>query len=577
MNFDYFVERESLITEMARPVNIFGKFPEVKAAYINLYNQIKNSGDVNPSQTSQIRNRLYNITEIFLNQLEDDVMDYYKSVATNSNTRFANWASIMDTLLNQGKIDPNQLISYWSSVFSNESPENDSDDAENDDVNKDSEVLNYISKDDSDEVERLFTGVRLGANRRMKELTGGSTYPMSYLQYTKLFSYLLPRLKTASAESRRLKIQKDSGSSQEPSEQDLSNPYADVQGWIETAAETLKEGILAYKDLLESGEIDIDEVVDESGRPDRLAQTLAMWKRENFEKTLSDIVTSFGGLKTSPSPEQFMNKMVSLSDQMADSGNKSASALFMALGKEFRELYESEAPENYEETDDQPYIGFDTRALKKVFGLGEGLELFKAWYGFRKSLQDYNMEKLDFRKSNAYMDKKEQWNALASGTTYKPESNEQKLQQIAILKKQREIEDKQERGEDTTEDEKNLAKMEARYGTLGNREPVEVRQKNPWQKKIDDVQIKIQHAEESLQFADPAYAKELKNSIARMNAELEAYYAKASEWQPIQESVLSYMEEQVQKDNKFGNPVGNYVSKGYKRFKNYNHWLVVNE
>jgi hypothetical protein len=415
MNFDYFVERADILTEMARKASAFGKYPEVQQAYDELADRVKKSGDVNlANANTQVRNRIYTQTQNnFLDEdvvgiIKNKVMEFPSAGGVRQQMWYRFFAPILVSSMESGKLDPSDLIQFWNSLYNSDKTATDEsleDNQPTDASDQDSEMLAYIGSDDSNEVNNLASNRRIGANRRMKELTGGSTYPMSYLQYTKLFSYLLPRLKTASAESRRLKIQKDSGSSQEPSEQDLSNPYADVQGWIETAAETLKEGILAYKDLLESGEIDIDEVVDESGRPDRLAQTLAMWKRENFEKTLSDIVTSFGGLKTSPSPEQFINKMVSLSDQMADAGNKSASALFMALGKEFRELYESEAPENYEETDDQPYIGFDTRVLKKVFGLGEGLELFKAWYEFRKSLQDYNMEKLDFRKSNAYMDK----------------------------------------------------------------------------------------------------------------------------------------------------------------------------
>ena len=95
-----------------------------------------------------------------------------------------------------------------------------------------------------------------------------------------------------------------------------------------------------------------------------------------------------------------------------------------------------------------------------------------------------------------------------------------------------------------------------------------IQQRNPWQKKIDDTQIRIQYAQEQLNDADPAYANELKKSIARMNAELEMYYQKASEWQPVQESVFSYMEEQSYKDSK-SNSKGCFVDKGYKKPANY--------
>lgn len=575
MNFDYFVERGTILNEMARPVAIFGNFPQVKDSYVRLYNNIKNSGDVNPSQTSQIRNRLYNYTERFLNQLPEEVMDYYKSIATNSNTRFANWAKIMDDLLNKGQIDPSQLITFWDSIF--DSGEGESSEGQtqetSEDSDEDSQMLSYITSDDTDEVDRLASNLRIGVNRRMKELTGDKTYPMSYLQYTKLYSYLEPRLRQALNGSRQLRKSKNPEASSEPSEGDLQNPYEDVQGWIEDAAETLKEGILSYKELYDSGEIELDEIVDESGRVDKLAQILVLWKRENFEKSLNDIVTSFANLKNKPSPDKFMEKMTNLSDQMADAGNKSASALFMALGREFKELYETEAPEEYSETDEQPYIGFDTRILKKVFGLGEGLELFKAWYEFRKSLQDFNMERLDFRRSNDFLDAKERLRAHIAGETMN-KSNESGLTK-AIVRQRAVIANMQDAGEDTTKEELRLKKMEDNLGKNTSVEPKQ--QKNPWQKRIDDTQIKIAHAQEALQSADPAYAKQLTQSIGRLNAELEMYYQKASEWKPVQESVSFYMVEQVQRDNKFGKSPTQFKDRGFKKFQNYNQWLVFND
>jgi hypothetical protein len=568
MNFDYFVERADIFTEMARATSIFGNFPEVRDAYVSLYANIKNSGDVNPSQTSQIRNRLYNFTETFLNRQDESVMNYYKSIATNSNARFANWAKIMDTLLNEGKIDSKELISFWNSIFEDKAEESTTEDGSD----LDSKMLDYISSDDSDEVERLNSNLRIGVNRRMKELTSSGTYPMSYLQYTKLTSYLEPRLRKALYESRKLKKTNNPESQTEASKSDLENPYGDVQGWIEDAAETLKEGILSYKELYDSGEIEMDEIVDNSGRPDKLAQILVMWKRENFEKSLNDIVTSFASLQNKPSPEKFMEKMVSLSDKMADSGNKSASALFMALGREFKELYETEAPEDYTETDEQPYAGFDLRVLRKIFQ-GDGGELFKAWYEFRKALQEFNLERLDFRKSNNLMDAKEKLRAFASGENISksPDSGLTK----AIIRQKAVIANMQDAGQDTTKEELRLQKMEASLGKEQSPEPKQ--QKNPYQKTIDDLQIKIQNAEEQLKYAEPEYATQLKQSIARMNAALESAYQQASDWQPVQESVLSYMTEQVNRDNKFSKQKGQFVDRGFKKVKNYNHWMIVNE
>jgi len=55
------------------------------------------------------------------------------------------------------------------------------------------------------------------------------------------------------------------------------------------------------------------------------------------------------------------------------------------------------------------------------------------------------------------------------------------------------------------------------------------------------------------------------------------YYQKASEWKPVQESVSFYMEEQVQRDNKFGKSPTQFKDKGFKKFQNYNQWLIFND
>jgi hypothetical protein len=47
--------------------------------------------------------------------------------------------------------------------------------------------------------------------------------------------------------------------------------------------------------------------------------------------------------------------------------------------------------------------------------------------------------------------------------------------------------------------------------------------------------------------------------------------------QPIGESVMSYMVEQFQKDSKFGKQRGEFVERGFKKVKNYGHWLMIND
>jgi hypothetical protein len=62
-----------------------------------------------------------------------------------------------------------------------------------------------------------------------------------------------------------------------------------------------------------------------------------------------------------------------------------------------------------------------------------------------------------------------------------------------------------------------------------------------------------------------------------LSSQLEIFNQKASDWEPVQESVLSYMEEQTQRDNKFGSQRGQFVDRGYKKVINYGQWLMLND
>jgi len=46
---------------------------------------------------------------------------------------------------------------------------------------------------------------------------------------------------------------------------------------------------------------------------------------------------------------------------------------------------------------------------------------------------------------------------------------------------------------------------------------------------------------------------------------------------PMEESVMIYMTEQFKKDSKFSKPIEKFEERGFKKFKNYNHWLTYND
>ena len=49
--------------------------------------------------------------------------------------------------------------------------------------------------------------------------------------------------------------------------------------------------------------------------------------------------------------------------------------------------------------------------------------------------------------------------------------------------------------------------------------------------------------------------------------------APQEEPQPVQESVFSYMEGQLQKDNKFKGDASQFKDRGFKKANNYWHWM----
>ena len=115
INFDYFVKRGTVLTEMARPVSTF-KSPELNAAYGKLRDVCgKESGE----------RRSSSIDNIVLPYLFQKALDYvtpeqealWKSAKRSAPKRTAYAKTILNELINSGKLDAQQFARSWGRVW----------------------------------------------------------------------------------------------------------------------------------------------------------------------------------------------------------------------------------------------------------------------------------------------------------------------------------------------------------------------------------------------------------------------------------------------------------------------------
>ena len=92
----------------------------------------------------------------------------------------------------------------------------------------------------------------------------------------------------------------------------------------------------------------------------------------------------------------------------------------------------------------------------------------------------------------------------------------------------------------------------------------------------------VTFAEDDLEKAsDPDQQSLIQNRMDALEVEQDRLLGDQMEMRekssPVQEAVLSYMEEQTQRDSKFGKQRGQFVDRGFKKAKNYGHWLMMND
>ena len=293
--------------------------------------------------------------------------------------------------------------------------------------------------------------------------------------------------------------------------------------------------------------------------------------------------------------DAYIGNLMSTIDQKIDSGTGQSMTGFLKLVDSIKkqpaspkpviELFDmivqkiqSNSVEDIYQTqeDENQFDGYDEDVINKVLETPDQKYMFAEWLRAHKK----EREALDAELTRKYEDKISNLASQLKGEEIRTSSGSESTQQFLINAKEKEISDKEAQGVDTTKDKIELSKMQKRLQYIidaGNSKEPKA-QKNPWGRKISDLEQKIDYAQEELQTEqDPTRIRELRQSIGRMSAELEMSYKKSSEWRPVQESVASYMEEQVQKDIKFGGQKGQFVDRGFKKIANYGQWMMLND
>lgn len=501
INFDYFVERGVLLTEMARPVSLTGinnPPPELLNAYQKLRTYIKSHYGINNSSSIDLFafRCIYYIIEKYLSRDEQ---------------------SVWESMPKQSSPVKNLTLQYLNKVMVTK-PESVS------------EVIEGITNPEKIEELRIRMMQTVkhqnrseGKDKQFSELTG-----MGRDEFRQLTFQLEPFIKKMNSlmRAKRTSITRVGDRSKFLQKTETENVNPNIQ--TATDISTILSEMSAFREKLRSsGDLDSKEETsmwaskDPSNQlklimkaiPDKIFEAyignLMITMEEKIEGGTGQSITGFlklvDAIKKQPNSPKAINQLFNLIVQRIQSNS-------------VEDIYQSQEDTNQ-------FEGYDSDVINKVLETPEQKSMFSEWLRARKA----EREALDAELNRRYEDKISNLVSQLKGDTP---------------------------GVDTNTKPKS--------------------QKNPWKKKIDDTQIKIQDAEERLQNADPAYANELKKSIARMNAELDMYYQQASDWQPVQESVFSYMEEQTYRDSKT-NTKGKFVDKGYRKFDNYGKWIMFND
>ena len=551
VNFDYFVERADILSEMAggRPSTLPGianPTSELLTAYKGLRNFLKSEyGIANSSSIDVFAFRyIYYIIEDYLSDQEQEAWNdipKQQSPVKILATKYLNKVlqtnpeavpSIINDLTDPDKI--RQFKIYAQQTSKNQSRTS-------------------------------------GKSREFADTTGLDR--VSFMQMTAILEPLIKQMNTMMG-SRKTSLSR----SGEKSKYSIKTTES-VDPNVKTATDisTILSEISAFREKLRaSGDLDDKEEVSMWASKDpssKLKQSMKGISDNIFDAYIGNLMTTIDAkieAGTGQTLTGFLKLVNSIKQQ--PSSPKPIIELFDYIVKQI----ESNSVEDIYQTqeDEKQFEGYDEDVINKVLQTSDQKEMFGEWLSAHRK----EREALDAELTRRYEDKISDLMMRLKGNDVKQSTASSGNQQTIIFAKEKEIERKQASGEDVSKDLIDLSKMKKRLEYIDTSDNIPKSQKNPWNRKISDIDQKIQFAQEELQTEnDPSRIRELKQIISRLSSQLEIFNQKASDWEPVQESVLSYMEEQSQRDNKFGSQRGQFVDRGYKKITNYGQWLMLND
>jgi hypothetical protein len=292
-------------------------------------------------------------------------------------------------------------------------------------------------------------------------------------------------------------------------------------------------------------------------------------------------------------------------DKMDSYGSKDISM----VGKYMTKLAKKPEFKDEDDTDLNQYEGFDQSALKKVLNTDEKMKIFDRWYNVHRKEKQIKetMRQTRGTKIPNRVAKQETDGGISADTQLKINELENRLDELLLdddtdfdeierikneiqqLKKEKSVKPSVEPEDDVMDDAEDVV------DDIED-DVVDDIESDATDEVEDDVVDDSDYTDIEDDIADdePSVEQETGESLAELDARLtellmsddpDVYdeidrlsnkIAALKQKGLNESSVMSYFTEQVKKD-KFSNKVGEFRDRGFKKPKNYHHWLMIND
>jgi hypothetical protein len=279
------------------------------------------------------------------------------------------------------------------------------------------------------------------------------------------------------------------------------------------------------------------------------------------------------------------------------------------VGKYMTKLAKKPEFKDEDDTDLNQYEGFDQSALKKVLNTDEKMKIFDRWYNVHRKEKQIKetMRQTRGTKIPKRVEKQETDGGISADTQLKINELENRLDELLLdddtdfdeierikneiqqLKKEKSVKPSVEPEDDVMDDAEDVVDdieddvvddIESDVTDEVEDDVVDDSDYTDIEDDIADDEPSVeQETGESLAELDARLTEllmsddpDVYDEIDRLSNKIAALKQKGLN----ESSVMSYFTEQVKKD-KFSNKVGEFKDRGFKKPKNYHHWLMIND